>query len=101
MKYLVIATALLIIAGCTNPSVSDESTNNPNVPVSLLFEHNGCSIYRFTDGRTHYYADCSGSSTTIAAHNRSCGKSCTRRVDEEVVTTYSRHDDIPTLPTFE
>ncbi len=41
--------------------MSTEQTLNPDIELELLFEHDGCKIYRFSDvGRSIYYTDCRG-----------------------------------------
>lgn len=54
--------------------VGSAVTSNPEIPLSLLFEHEGCSIYRFYDAGNHrYFADCRGSISSQV----NCGKNCT------------------------
>ncbi len=51
----------LLLAGCGRAPVSTSRTNNPEVPVDLLFEHDGVKVYRFYDnGHTVYYTDARG-----------------------------------------
>lgn len=49
----------LCVVGCNNSAnpVKTQESNNPGVPVELLFtDDNGYSVYRFRDrGYTHYY----------------------------------------------
>lgn len=53
--------ACLTLLGCVSDPVSRSSTNNPEVSVSLLFEHDGVKVYRFfDDGHYVYYTDTSG-----------------------------------------
>lgn len=57
--------AVLLAVGCTKSPVSVDKTNNPEVPVELLFEHEGCRVFRFYDtGRPHYFASCLGGTIT-------------------------------------
>ncbi len=73
----------LWLTGCANAPVSSGSSNNPQVPVDLLFTHDGCSVYRFSDeGYLHYYAVCGSQSVTMSQQVRS-GKT-------------SRPDSLPT-----
>jgi hypothetical protein len=82
MKYVVILMVVLI-TGCSRPAVETKATNNPNVPVSKLFDHEGCAVYRFDDGgRTHYYANCGQTVSTATTY--SCGKACV--TNEEIST---------------
>lgn len=71
-----IALSVLALAGCGYDPVETKTTNNRDVPVSLLFTHEGCSVYRFYDaGSSRYYANCGNSS---AGWRESCGKNCQR-----------------------
>lgn len=53
---VVVAVAL---AGCEKPAQEQQRTTNAQVGVELLFEHDGCRIYRFWDvGHPRYFARC-------------------------------------------
>jgi len=80
MKSLLV---LLILIGCSKAPISSKETNNKNIKVELLFTHNGCNIYRFTDERHVYFSDCSQNFKT--SHSESCGKNCTRTVDRQTI----------------
>lgn len=77
MKYILLLT-LLTSCGGEKP-VEVAKTNNPNIDVGLLFENDGCKVYRFVDNdRYHYYTNCSETMTT---QTYQCGKSrCSRPV---------------------
>jgi hypothetical protein len=61
MKFLAVLFGL-VICGCASDPVSTTTTNNKDVQVSLLFEHNGVKVYRFYDNGSYvYYADARGS----------------------------------------
>lgn len=83
-----IALALLLL-GCAEEPVSTGASSNANIAVSLLFEHEGCKVYRFLDaGHYRYYVRCSdGTQATGHTYSESCGKNCTR----------TRRDEIPTV----
>lgn len=56
--------AFLLLAGCDIPDRRPQKVSqstNPGFTVNLLFEHEGCRVFRFNDGNDVYYADCSGS----------------------------------------
>lgn len=56
-RFALLLGVLLATAGCSKDPVSSSTTNNPNLSVDLLFEHEGVRVYRFYDGgRAHYYA---------------------------------------------
>jgi len=78
----VAAVLVLSMGGCEVPPVSTSPTNNAAVPVSLLFEHDGCRVYRFEDeGRDHWFVRCAGASSSTASTTENCGKHCTRVVE--------------------
>lgn len=82
MKYLIVIIALAL-AGCEKKAESAERVNS-QFTVEKLFTNNGCTIYRFYDGRNHYYSDCRGSVSN--SWTERCGKGCTRTIDEDVET---------------
>ena len=54
--------------GCENRAIGVQPTSNGNVKLELLFEHDGCKVYRFMDfGEPVYYADCRGSGSTTTS----------------------------------
>ncbi len=57
MKKVAILS-LFILVGCVKKAEKTEVRGNYN--VELLFENDGCKVYRFYDGRYVYYTDCSG-----------------------------------------
>lgn len=70
-KLLLIASVLFI--GCKHDSIEQKRIGDFN--VELLFEKDGCKIYRFNDGRTVYWSDCRGQvnssyTTQSGKHNR-------------------------------
>ena len=51
--------AVVTSTSCAKDPVRDGESNNPNVPVSVLFDYDGCRVYRFKDaGHFIYYAKC-------------------------------------------
>ena len=84
-RAAVIAALAVVLAACGNDPVSTSKTDNPNVPVALMFDHDGCKVYRFKDaGEYVYYSNCQGSTT--AFHTESCGKNCTKKAPTQVTT---------------
>ncbi|AEI50468.1 DUF4884 domain-containing protein [Runella slithyformis] len=62
-KTAVFAIALLTIwlSSCVRGPQQVYSTTNRNYTLDLLFEHEGCKVYRFKDGeRFVYWTDCRG-----------------------------------------
>lgn len=62
MKNTLILLAICApLFSCTKEAVSISKSNNPEIPVELLFEHDGVKVYRFEDnGRSIYYTDARG-----------------------------------------
>lgn len=76
----IVAAALL--AGCGEHPVSVSPTDNVNIKVDRLFDHDGCTVYRFIDGGVRYFVKCRDG-TTRAEWDETypCGKSvCSRTV---------------------
>ena len=78
--------ALPLLAACVTPPAAVYQTSNQQVTVELLFEHDGCRIYRFRDPGYHYYARCEGAPQpqVQTMSTVSCGKNCRR--DENIAT---------------
>lgn len=72
---------LAVVMACEKPAVRTQQTNNPDMDLELLFENEGCKVWRFDDNnRSHYYTDFRGE--TITTKTESCGKNCVKQVDE-------------------
>ena len=69
-----IVLVLLVLYGCAEKLETFE-TNNADYKVDFLFEHDGCRMYRFKDGRSIYFTKCGTRSMTNRLE--SCGKNCT------------------------
>jgi len=85
MKFIVLIVSFLLLS-CNKDPESISRTSNQNFNVEKLFEHEGCKIYRFSDGRDHYYSVCSEPSEIITEYNSSCGKSCITTNPDNVKT---------------
>lgn len=82
---IALTVTAILLASCGEDPVSTHSTDNPNVPVGVLFETDGCKVYRFKDaGRFVYFSNCIG--TTTSFHYENCGKGCTKSVPISVPT---------------
>lgn len=58
-KLLTISLLAILLAGCAKESIETEQKGE--FKVELLFEKNGCKVYRFVDaGEYIYWSDCSG-----------------------------------------
>lgn len=59
---LALAAVTLALSGCARDPIETSRTDNPEIAVHKLFEHEGCSMYRFKDAGTYvYYSNCTGS----------------------------------------
>lgn len=48
----------LLFDSCARQGLTNETSNNPNFHVSLLFEYEGIKVYRFHDDcRYHYFTN--------------------------------------------
>jgi hypothetical protein len=79
-----LAPLAVLASGCVVPALQDHETNNPEITVQVVATHDGCTIYRFSDGGYHWYVRCGRESSTVALTMKSCGKGC---VYNEVVPT--------------
>jgi hypothetical protein len=79
-------TALVLCIGCEKDAESSHRSSNSNFQVEKLFEYDGCTMYRFKDVRYRYFARCPGAVKVMSEHTESCGKSCTRTVNDDIET---------------
>lgn len=75
MKTLLAVLAIAVLSGCGKPAETRTAVGREFV-VDKLFTHEGCTVYRFYDGGTRYFTNCSGSTSWT----EQCGKGCTRQV---------------------
>lgn len=74
MKKFLLVFAVILFAGCAKEAKETVKADNANFSVELLFEVDGCKMYRFYDnGRYRYFSNCKGSTQW----SESCGKNCT------------------------
>lgn len=78
-KYLLIL--LIGFGGCKEQAIEVVESKG-NVNVELLFEIDGCKVYRFYDGGYKYFSNCNG--VTSWDETRTTGK-----------TTQTEHFQIP------
>lgn len=82
MKKLLLIT-LLFIFGCAGHA--KESVQDGDFKIELLFEKDGCKMYRFKDGGNYiYWSDCSGK--TSYEHTVLIGKTI-YTVSKQSITT--------------
>lgn len=79
MKQILIFLALVLVSlSCDKEAKEKVETDNKEFNVELLFEIDGCKVYRFVDGgHNRYFTNCNGS----VQWHESCGKNCTRAVE--------------------
>lgn len=71
MKKTFIFFALIFIISCTRPAKETVTSDNPSFQVELLFEVDGCKVYRFTDnGGYKYFSNCNGAVTWNERHGK-------------------------------
>lgn len=70
MKRAILFLAVLLCS-CAEQGVDEKPTNNPNFRIALLFEYDGCKVYRFMDaGHWVYFTKCQGASNTTSWEER-------------------------------
>lgn len=77
MKAFIVIAAIAL-CGCEKYGTPVPDVD-PTYNVVKLFTNDGCTLYRFNDGRYVYYSDCRGGTHTTY----SCGKGCTAHDDVE------------------
>lgn len=79
MKYTSLLILLLSTACTIKQPITVVSSNNQDYQISYLFEYDGCKVYSFRDGNTHYFTNCTG---TINRVPYQCGKVTCYRSEE-------------------
>ena len=74
MRKVLVFFALASV-GCVTEPIATAPTNNADIQVDLLFEHDGCRVYRFRDVGYHYFAKCGGVGPNATVLPDRCGKS--------------------------
>lgn len=67
---IVVALLLSHTYSCNEQAIKTETTQVNGIKLELLFEKDGCKVYRFLDGRYIYWSDCRGR----MEHNYRSGK---------------------------
>jgi hypothetical protein len=90
IRRIVICLAVIALSACeAAPPQETSRTTNPEISIELLFEHDGCRMYRFLhDGRWRYFGNCPNHTNVSSSYSQSCGKSCTKVVNESIDTGY-------------
>ena len=71
MRLITLGLIVLALTGCQKEAEQSQAAGS-NFKVDKLFTVDGCTVYRFTDDRTVYFTNCSGSASY--SYNRSNGK---------------------------
>jgi len=79
----VVLGGIVFLAGAFGPSDAQLAQMHK---TQVIQEIDDCKIYRFYDGNYHYVTRCGDKVTTQKNWNESCGKACTRRKTEELIT---------------
>ncbi|MCT4287360.1 DUF4884 domain-containing protein [Elizabethkingia anophelis] len=60
-KGFILMISALALFSCKHEAVSKELTKGNNIELELLFEKDGCKVYRFLDGDNYvYWSNCEG-----------------------------------------
>ncbi len=87
---LVVLALTLLLYACEKKALRVVPTDNSDIELKLLFEIDGCRIYRFQDeGSSRYVTVCGSHQTASTQWNEShpCGKGC----------VHIEHFDVPTV----
>ncbi len=80
---------IFVLSECVRRPQQVLSTSNRNYTLDLLFEHEGCKMYRFKDGdRYVYWTDCRGKVETAYRETNKYGSS-EFNVQNETITAGS------------
>ena len=62
-KILFLGLASVLFLSCQRDAKEELKTDNKKYKVDLLFEIDGCKVYRFWDSGYKYFTTCNGSVT--------------------------------------
>lgn len=80
VRPLALLLVACLLAACSRDPVATTATDNAQIKVERLFDHDGCTVYRFYDAGTRYFVKCrDGSTRTEWSESYPCGKSMCRR----------------------
>ncbi|CAB4127431.1 hypothetical protein UFOVP75_193 [uncultured Caudovirales phage] len=67
MKHYAFFLALLL-SGCNVTPPTYVSTSDPTTPLRVVFVHDGCTMYEFSDaGLPHYFAHCKDGTVDVGS----------------------------------
>ena len=74
MKKIILIIGVALLASCKSDPVSVERSSNGQIEIELVFEKDGCKMYRFNDGMQRvYYTDCTGKTHYQEYHSNGKG----------------------------
>lgn len=80
MNRCLVALLAVLLVSCSKEPISVSTTDNSEIKVERLFEHDGCVVYRFFDSDYRYFVKCrDGRSDMQWSEKYQCGKSTCRR----------------------
>ena len=68
MKKIFLVLVIVLFASCKRESISTE--RNADFELELLFEKDGCKMYRFNDGRWVYWSTCEGQTSWVESNGK-------------------------------
>lgn len=90
LNFVLLAVSVVFL-GCRADPVSQTSSNNPDIQVGLLFEHEGSKVYRFKDGGNYiYYVVPAGRTEWTTQTTHSNGKSSQTVTHRHAVETLEK-----------
>jgi len=82
-KSILVIAMFLLLTACNKEAQQEVQSSNSEIKLELLFEHDGCKVYRFVDGgRNVYWSDCRGNMST--SYYQSHGKSVTTKYQQSL-----------------
>lgn len=83
LAFFFIAGGVVLMQYLFGPTEEQRAVALVPVPISHA---DGCTVYRFVDGSSHYFTRCGEEVTTVRNYSESCGKGCVRHKQEEITT---------------
>lgn len=86
--FCLILASTIVVSSCRTPAQTTLKGSNPAIKVELLFEVDGCKVYRFYDGGApRYFTKCKDGNSSVG-WMQSCGKNCSFYAEN--VTSYPK-----------
>lgn len=84
--YPILILIAVILTSCFQGMTPQKvlTASNQAAKVELLFEVDGCKVYRFFDGGiARYFTKCESCNSSSVGWSESCGKNCVRTVENQ------------------